>query len=86
MLGGLIILTDSLSTSLGIGLSITLKAGVEWQQGAVVQWSEHLSVAKAGGSGFNPQRLPWVFSLPAGSVTNVDSMKDLWYSSTVWLL
>ena len=33
--------------------------------------------AKAGGPGFDPRRLPWV-SLPDGSVTNVDKMKDLW--------
>ena len=69
-------------------MSIILKAGVEWQQGAVVQWSEHLQLIKVGGSGFDPRRLPWVFSLPAGSVTNVDRMKNLWCSiaSTVWLL
>ena len=45
MLGDSIIPADSLSTSLGIGLSITLKAGVEllrWLWGAIAQWSEHL--------------------------------------------
>ena len=29
---------------LGIGLSIILKAGVEWLWGAVAQWSEHLQL------------------------------------------
>ena len=45
VLGDLIIPADSSSTSLGIGLSITFKAGVEllrWLWGAVAQWSEHL--------------------------------------------
>ena len=45
MLGDLIVPVDSLSISLGMGLSITLKAGVEllrWLWGAVAQWSEHL--------------------------------------------
>ena len=40
---------DSLSTSLGIGLSITFKAGVgllRWLWGAVVQWSEHKQEAR----------------------------------------
>ena len=38
---------DSLIISLGIGLSITLKAGrgmLRWLWGAVVQWSEHLQL------------------------------------------
>ena len=45
MLGDLIILVDSLSISLGIGLFITLKAGMKllgWLWGAVAQWPEHL--------------------------------------------
>ena len=45
MLGDLIIPVDSLSISLGMGLSITLKARVEqlrWLWGAVAQQSEHL--------------------------------------------
>ena len=42
---------DSLSTSLGMGLSITLKAGVKlpgllW--GAVAQWPEHLELKREG--------------------------------------
>ena len=45
MLDDLIIPVNSLSISLGMGLSITLKAGVEqlrWLWGTVAQWSEHL--------------------------------------------
>ena len=51
----------ALIISLGMGLSITLKAGrgmLRWLWGAVAQWS----AAKAGG------RLPWVFSTNEGSV------------------
>ena len=47
MLGDLIIPVDSLSISLGMGLSITLKAGVKlpgWLWGAVPQWPEHLQL------------------------------------------
>ena len=43
MLGDLIIPVDSLSISLGMGLSTTLKAGVKmarWLWGAVAQWPE----------------------------------------------
>ena len=50
VLGDLIIPADSLSTSLGIGLSITLKAGVEllrWLWGAVAQWSEPEEVGQS---------------------------------------
>ena len=41
--------------------------------------------------GFDSRWLPWVFffvflSLPCSWLTNVDGMKDLWCSSTVWLL
>ena len=46
-LGDLIILADSSSTSSGIGLSITFKAGVEllrWLWGAIAQWSEHVQL------------------------------------------
>ena len=38
---------DPSSTSLGIGLSITFKAGVEllwWLWGVIAQWSEHLQL------------------------------------------
>ena len=48
MLGDLIIPLDSLSISLGMGLSITLKAGVKspgWLRGAVAQWPEHLQLS-----------------------------------------
>ena len=43
MLGDLIILVDSMSITLGMGLSITLNTGVElprtwWLWGAVAQW------------------------------------------------
>ena len=58
MLGDLIIPVDSLSISLGMGLSITRKAGVKWPGwlwGAVGQWPEHLYAAKAGGPGFDSQ-------------------------------
>ena len=37
--------------------------------------------AQAGGPGFDPQWLPRI-----QLATNVDGMKDLWCSSTVWLL
>ena len=70
MLSDLIISVDFLSISLGMGLSITLKAGVKmpgWLWGTVAQWPEHL----------------W---LKHGWLTNVDGMKDLWCSSTVRLL
>ena len=41
--------------------------------------------AKAGGSGFDIWRLPWVF-FTSNWLTNVDGMRDLWCSSTVRLL
>ena len=64
MLGDLhvIIPVDSLSISLGMGLSITLKAGVN-----------------------DSRWLPWVF-FSSSWLTNIDGMKDLWYSTTVQLL
>ena len=67
MLGDLIIPVDSLSISLGMGLSITLKAGVKLP----VAVGSHSSVVrapavKAGGPWFNTQWLPYLFSLPAG--------------------
>ena len=68
MLGDLIIPADSSSTSLGIGLSITFKAGVEllrWLWGAVAQWSEHLQL-KQEALGSIPGGYPGFFSLPAG--------------------
>ena len=78
VLGDLIILAESSSTSLGIGLSIALKAGVElfrWLWGAVAQWSEYLQL-KQEALGSIPGGYPGFFSLPAGVVTNVDGMKD----------
>ena len=47
MLNGLIIPVDSSSISLGMGLSITLKARVKlpgWLWEAIAQWSEHLQL------------------------------------------
>ena len=64
MLGDLIIPVDSLSINLGMGLSITLKAGVEQLRlllGVVAQRSEHLWLKQ--GPEFDSQRLPWVFLL-----------------------
>ena len=60
MLGGFITLADSSSTSLGIGLSVTLKAkrGMpDWLWGAVAQWSEHLQLKQEA-----------LGSIPGGSV------------------
>ena len=56
------------SISLGMGLSVTLKAGVKlpgWLWGAIAQWSEHLQLKQKLRPGFNSQQLPWVLSLPA---------------------
>ena len=87
MLGDLIIPVDSLSINWGMGLSITLKAGVKF---ALVAVGSHGSVArtpvaKAGGPGFDSRWLPWVFS-SSSWLTNVDGMQDLWCSSRVRLL
>ena len=84
------ILADSLSISLGMGLSVTLKAGVKlsasgWLWGAVAQWSEHLHAAKVGCPGFDSQWLSWVL-ISSNLLTNVDGMKDLWCCSTAQLL
>ena len=71
VLGDLIIPVDSSSTSLGIELSITLKAGVEllrWLWGAIARRSEHLQL-KQEALGSISSGYPWYFSLPAGSVT-----------------
>ena len=66
MLGDLIIPVDSLSISLGVGSSITLKAGAVGSHSSVVR----VPAAKEGGPGFDSQWLPWVFccffSLPVG--------------------
>ena len=79
MLGDLIILVDSSSISLGMGLAITLKAGVKmpwWLWGAKAQWSQHLQLKQEA-----------LGSVPGGGtrfgfsfnwLTNIDGMKDLW--------
>ena len=67
MLGDLIILVDSL----GMGLSIILKAGVKlpgWLWGAVAQWSEHLQLKQEALSSISGG-CPGLFSLPAGLLT-----------------
>ena len=82
VLGDLIISADSLSVNLGIGLTITFKAGelmLRWLWGAKAQWSEQLK-QKALGS------IPCCCFFSSSWLTNVDEMKDLWYSSTVQLL
>ena len=87
MLGGFITPADSSSTSLGIGLSIALKAerGIpDWLWGAVAQWSEHLQL-KQEALGSIPSDCPGFFLFQL-AYTNVNGMKDLWCSSTVRLL
>ena len=59
----------NISNSLGMGLSITLKAAVKlpgWLWGAVDQWSEHLQLRQEAQGTLDSWWLPWVFSLPAG--------------------
>ena len=88
MLGDLVIPADSLSISLGIGLSITFKAGelmLRWLWGAMAQWSEHLQL-KLEALGLIPGGYPGFFFFSSSWLTNLDEMKDLWCSSTVWLL
>ena len=66
--GGFITPADSSSTSLGIGLSIALKAerGIpDWLWAAVAQWSEHLQL-KQEALGSIPSGCPGFFSLSAG--------------------
>ena len=87
VLGGFITPADSSSTSLGIGLSIALKAerGIpDWLWGAIAQWSEHLQL-KQEALGSIPSGCPGFFLFQL-AYTNVNGMKDLWCSSTVWLL
>ena len=83
MLGGFITPADSSSTSLGIGLSIALKAErgiLDWLWGTVAQWSEHLQL-KQEALGSIPSSCPgFVSSSSAGLLANVDGMKDLWCS------
>ena len=59
---------------------------LRWLWGAVAQWSEHLQLK---------QEEKALDSIPSGcpgfflfelAYTNADGMKDVWYSSTVWLL
>ena len=64
MLGDLIIPVDSLSISLGMGLSIALKAGVKlpgWLWGVVSQWSGHLQL-KQEALGSIPSGCPGFFT------------------------
>ena len=87
VLGGFITPADSSSTSLGIGLSIALKAerGIpDWLWGAVAQWSEHLQL-KQEALGSIPSGCPGFFLFQL-AYTNVNGMKGLWCSSTVRLL
>ena len=87
VLGGFITPADSSSTSLGIGLSVALKAerGIpDWLWGAVAQWSEHLQL-KQEALGSIPSGCPGFFLFQL-AYTNVNGMKDLWCSSTVRLL
>ena len=68
VLGGFITPADSSSTSLGIGLSIALKAerGIpDLLWGAVAQWSEHLQLKQEALSSI-PSGCPGFFSLSAG--------------------
>ena len=51
-------------------------------EGAVAQWYEHLWL-KQEALGSLPGGCPGIFLL---QLTNKDGMKDLWCSSTVWLL
>ena len=65
MLGGLSTPADSLIINLGIGLSITLKAGrgmLRWLWGAMAQWSEHLQL-KQEALGSIPGGYPFLFQL-----------------------
>ena len=67
MLGDLIIPVESLSISLGVRLSVTLKAGVEqlrWLWGAVAQRSVHLQLKQETRVRFPAAALG--FSSPAG--------------------
>ena len=87
ILGDLIIPVDSLSISLGMGLSITLKAGVKflpgWLWGAMAQWPKHLQL-KQEVLGSIPSGCLGFFS--SSWLTNVDGMTGLWCSSTARLL
>ena len=68
MLGDLIIPVDNLSISLGMGLSITLKAGVKlpgWLWTAIAQWSEHLQLKQEALGLFPVASLGISISLPA---------------------
>ena len=59
-----------------------MRASDRW--GAVAQWSEHLQLKQEALDSI-PGGYPGFVSLPVG-LLNVDEMKDLWCSSTVWLL
>ena len=54
----------NISISLGMGLSITLKAAVKlpgWLWGAVDQWSEHLQLRQEAQGTLDSRWLPWIF-------------------------
>ena len=84
MFGDLIIPVDSLSISLGMGLSITLKVGVEQLRWLAVGGRSSAVRAPAAKAG-DPGSIPGGFFFSSW-LTNVDGMKDLWCSSTDWLL
>ena len=72
---------------MGMGLSITLKARVKlpgWLWGVVAQWPEHLWLKQEVLGSILVAAL--FFFSSSGWLTNVDGMKDLWCSSTIWLL
>ena len=76
-LGDVSVPADFLSISLGMGLSIILKAGggmLKWLQGAMAQWSEHLQL-KQEALGSIPGDYPLQVQ-PAYRSTNTDGMKD----------
>ena len=89
ILGDLIILVDSLSISLGMGLSVTPKAGVKlpgclW--GTVAQWPEHLQLKQEVLGSWVRFLVAALGFFSSSWLNNVDGMKDLWCSSTAWLL
>ena len=57
---------------------------LRWLWGAVAEWAEHLQL-KREALDLIPGSYPGFF-FSSSWLTNVDEMKDLWCSSTVWLL
>ena len=77
MHGGFITPADSSSTSLGIGLSIALKAErriPDWLWGAVAQWSEYLQL-KQEALGSIPSGCPGFFLFQL-AYTNVNGRDE----------